>query len=205
LRGVAEFYSSLIIVAIVLSISYLIYSEVPPPNPSAHPLFRNTVYEVYGPTRLIFLGINSSLPASILDFDIDQSSSAGGILALEGSFYTNVQSLCVPGGTTFFSIYSPTSGTLSLTTNGRVWIDGQQTTSAGVKEGWHELVIAQALNCLVVLPGGKVIGSVGTGVSSIPLVGVSGSAQFFGYLPYASGRHRVEILFKDGIDSLEIA
>ncbi len=199
-----EVYSNLLIVAMILALSYFIYSQVPRPDPSGHLVYHNTIHEFFGSPSFALLGINSSGLDKVVELDVDQASSADGILSLVGSSYTTIHSLCTLDGATFFSVYTPLSGELSISAGGQSWIDGYLAKSIPVDAGWHELIISHASTCAIVLPGGRVLSSVTSSVSSIPIIGQLTSATFRLYLPFEGARHQINIVFNGGIDVIEI-
>jgi hypothetical protein len=140
----------------------------------------------------------------VVELDIDEASSSVGILALVGSSYTQVSSLCAEGATTFFSVYSAASGELVVKADGGSWVDGYSGTSLRVSAGWHEIILGGARNCEITLPGGRTLSSLGSEVNSIPVIGRPESRSFTVYLPFAGSRHQLQVLFTGGVDSLEI-
>ncbi len=199
-----EVYSNLLIVAMILALSYFIYSQVQRPDTSGHIVYHNAIRKVFGSPSFALLGINSSGPDKVLELDVDQASSADGILSLEGSSYTTIHSLCTPDGISFFSVYAPLSGDLSINVGGQAWIDGYLAKSTHVGAGWHELIISHASTCTIILPGGLLLSSVTSSVSSIPVIGQLASATFRLYLPFEGARHQINVVFNGGIDVIEI-
>jgi hypothetical protein len=203
-RAVVEVYSSLVIIAMVVSLSYLVYSQASRPTPSGHLVFLNDIRHIFGSPSLVLISINSSALDTVVELDIDEASSSTGILALLGSSYTTVKSLCAEGATTFFSVYAADSGELAIQADGASWVDGYAATSLRVGAGWHEVILSSARNCEITLPGGHVLTSPGSGVNSIPVIGRDESRSFALYLPFAGSRHQLQVLFTGGVDSLEI-
>lgn len=199
-----EVYSNLLIIAVILSLSYFIYSQGPRPDPSGHLVYHNTVHEFFGSPSLALLRINSSGPDKVVELDVDQASSREGILSLQGSSYIAIQSLCTAHGTTFFSVYTPLPGDLIVNASGQSWIDDHLAKSIPVEAGWHELIISHASTCTIVLPGGQALSSVTSNVSSIPVIGRFTSSAFRLYLPFEGARHQINIIFSGGIDVIEL-
>src|SRR2546422_6552730 len=123
-RAVVEVYSSLVIIAMVVSLSYLVYSQAPRPTNSGNLVFLNDVRHIFASPPLVLVAVNASAPDTMVELDIDEASSSAGILALVGSAYTSVKSLCAEDATTFFSVYAAGSGELLLQTDGESWVDG---------------------------------------------------------------------------------
>ncbi len=204
-RAVVEVYSSLLIIAMVVSLSYLVYSQGPRPTTEGRPVFLNRIQHLFGYPSLVLVAINSSVHETVVEVDIDETSSSAGILALKGSSYTAVQSLCAEGATTLFSVYAASSGRIVVDADGESWIDGYVTNSLRVDAGWHEVILSSAARCEIRLPGGEVLTSLGSrGVNTIPVIGSLASRSFAMYLPFAGARHQLQVVFRDGIDSFEI-
>jgi len=199
-----EVYSNLLIVAMILAISYLIYSQAPRPSPSGRLVYNNSVHMLFGSPSLALLGINSTGPDVAIELDVDQASSKDGILSLEGTSYVATQSLCTANGITFFSVLAPLGGELTVNTTGDSWVDGHMTRSIRVDSGWHELIISHTSTCGIVLPDGRVLSSITTGLSTIPMIGQSPSSVFRSYLPLAGAPHHIQIVFGGGIDSFDL-
>ena len=188
----------------VVSLSYLVYSQAPRPTSSGHLVFLNNIHHVFASPSLVLVAINSSARDTVVEMDIDEASSSDGILALVGSSYRQVNYLCAEGATTFFSVYAAAPGELVVNADGESWVDGYAASSLGVDAGWHEIILSGARSCQVTLPGGHAITSPGSGVSRIPFIGRLESSSFALYLPFAGSRHQLRVLFSGGIDSLEI-
>ena len=203
-RAVVEVYSSLVIIAMVVSLSYLVYSQAPRPTSSGHLVFLNNIRRVFDSPSLVLVAINSSAPDTVVEVDIDEASSSDGILALVGSSYTPVKYLCAEGATTFFSVYAAAPGELVVNADGESWVDGYAASSLRVDAGWHEIILSGALSCEIALPGGQALTFPGSGVSSIPFIGRLESRSFALYLPFTGTRHQLRILFSGGVDSFEI-
>ena len=204
-RAVVEVYSSLVIIAMVVSLSYLVYSQAPRPTSSGHLVFLNNIRRVFASPTLFLVAINSSAPDAVVEVDIDEASSSAGILALVGSSYTSVEYLCAEGATTLFSVYAVASGELVIHTDGESWVDGYAASSLGVDAGWHEIIVSGGRSCEITLPGGLAVTSPGSGgVSPLPFIGRLESRSFELYLPFAGSRHQLRVLFSGGVDSLEI-
>ncbi|TLX97019.1 MAG: hypothetical protein E6K96_04505 [Thaumarchaeota archaeon] len=203
-RAVVEVYSSLVIIAMVVSLSYLVYSQAPRPTNSGNLVFLNDVRHIFASPPLVLVAVNASAPDTVVELDIDEASSSAGILALVGSSYTSVKSLCAEDATTFFSVYAAASGELIIKADGESWVDGYAVNSLWVGAGWHEVVLGGARSCEIILPGGGALTSPGSGVNPIPVIGRLESRSFALYLPFAGSRHQLQILFTGGVDSLEI-
>ena len=203
-RAVVEVYSSLVIIAMVVSLSYLVYSQAPRPTGSGQLVFVNNVRHILVTPRLDLVAINSSAPDTVVELEIDEASSSAGILALVGSSYTPIKSLCAEGATTFFSVYATVLGELVVNADGESWVDGYAANSLRVGVGWHEIILNGARSCEIILPGGQALTSPGSGVNPIPVIGRLESRSFALYLPVAGPRHQLQVLFTRGIDSLEI-
>ncbi len=188
----------------VVSLSYLVYSQAPRPDSSGHLVFLNDVRHIIGSPSLALVAINSSAPDTVVELDIDEASSSAGILALVGSSYSPFKSLCAEGATTFFSVYAPASGELFINADGKSWVDGYAATSLRVSPGWHEVILSGARSCEITLPGGHVLTTPGSGVNPIPVIGRLESRSFALYLPFAGSRHQLQVLFTGGVDSIEI-
>jgi flagellin-like protein len=62
-RGIAELYAALVLVAVTLSLSYVVFSQVRfPVRPQ--PIFVATMFEQYGSPSILRLLVNSSAPSS---------------------------------------------------------------------------------------------------------------------------------------------
>jgi len=84
----------------VVSLSYLVYSQAPRPSGAGDLVFLNNVRHIFTSPSFVLVAINSSAPDTVVEIDIDEASSSSGILALEGSSYTPIKSLCAMGATT---------------------------------------------------------------------------------------------------------
>src|SRR5438034_731287 len=104
----------------VVSLSYLVYSQAPRPTSSGHLVFLNNIRRVFDSPSLFLVAINSSAPDTVVEVDIDEASSSDGILALVGSSYAPVNYLC-EGATTFFSVYAAAPGELVVDADGESW------------------------------------------------------------------------------------
>src|SRR3989454_9350972 len=203
-RAVVEVYSSLVIIAMVVPLSSLVYSQAPRLTGSGHPVFLNNIRRVFDSPSLFLVAINSSAADTVVEVDIDEASSSDGILALVGSSYTSVNYLCAKGATTFFSVYAVAPGELVVNADGESWVDGYAASSLGVDAGWHEIILSGARSCEIALPGGQALTFPGSNVSPIPFIGRLESRSFALYLPFAGTRHQLRVFFSGGVDSLEI-
>ena len=119
-RGLAEAYSAVLIVAVTLALSSFVFSEVRFPV-SDRPVYSFNSYAVLGSPSMLHVQVNSSSPSALSELRVDDASSLSGILALEGSLYSSVKTLCATGATTFFSV-NTTRGSLTVKDNGVTWI-----------------------------------------------------------------------------------
>src|SRR2546427_9829616 len=106
----------------VVSLSYLVYSQAPRPTSSGHLVFLNNIRRVFDSPSLFLVAINSSALDTVVELDIDEAFSSDGILALVGSSYTPVNYLCAKGATTFFSVYAAAPGDYSVNACGGAWV-----------------------------------------------------------------------------------
>lgn len=194
-RGVAELYSAVVLVAVTLAVSYLVFSQVRFPV-TAQPVFVATMTQRFGSPSLLLLSVNSSGPSSIEEFRLDSSSSLSGVLALEDGGYTTTNSLCGAALTTFFSVRT-TEGILSVSDSGTTFIDGVQSTSSKVAGGWHELIISGSASCEVTLPGGATLAHPSTLISTVPFVQPSPQSFVF-LIPFTASGHTITVSF-DGV------
>lgn len=197
--GVAELYGAVLLVAVTLSLGYAAYENVRLPA-SREPVFVYGSYTVYGYPSLMFVTVNWSAPATPEFMSIDKASTSGGILAFDGSGYRAVNQLCAPALTTFFSITTG-SGTLTVSSDGKVWIDGVQESSASVTPGMHELLISGATGCSIRLPDGSTVSYPSTSVSALP-ISFDGGGSLRTVIPYVSVGHDLLLVFDTGEASL---
>src|SRR2546426_6100282 len=137
-------YSSLVITAMVVSPSYLVYSQAPRPASSGHLVFLNDIRRVFDSPSLFLVAINSSAPDTVVELDIDEASSSDGILAVVGSSYKQVNYLCAGGATTFFFVYAAAQGPLVVNSAGESCVDGYAASSLRLDVGRHVLILSGA-------------------------------------------------------------
>jgi hypothetical protein len=195
-RGaVSEAYSAAVVVAITLAVSYAVYSlAVFPVSPV--PVYSTSSFSVYGSPSFLHLQVNSTSRTWPAEIRLDGSSSLVGLLALTASGYSNADSLCAPGKTTFFSVHTA-SGVLSISGSGASWIDGVNASSALVREGWHEVVISNGYGFSVTLPGGLRESGPSSTLSTLPMESVV-SQSFLFLIPYEAAGHVATIVFDGG-------
>jgi hypothetical protein len=199
-RAVAELYSALVMVAVTLALSYVVFAHLHLVL-APQPVFVASMLQRYGSPSVLRLSVNSSGPTSANEFRIDRSSSLDGVLTLSGGGYTTSQSLCGPGATTFFSVDTG-NGTLSVSGAGAVSIDGTEESSAQVIQGWHEVMISNASVCGVTLPGGSQLAYPSSQLSTIPLT-QDGPQSFTFLVPFTDPGHTITISFNGGIETCE--
>src|SRR5438445_12372157 len=136
-RAVVEVYSSLVIIAMVVSLSYLVYSQAPRPTSSGHLVFLNNIRRVFDSPSLFLVAINSSALDTVVELDIDEAFSSDGILALVGSSYTPVNCLSAKAATTLFSVYAAPPGGFLVTAAGASWGGGSAASRLRRGGGEH--------------------------------------------------------------------
>jgi len=201
-RGVSGFVASLVLVAISLSLTYVVYDGVSRLAPPRQELFSNEALILGGTPEMEQVQVNASMATSLQALEADDSSSHTGVLYFNGTTYGTAQQLCLPGATTFFSVFTASSGILRATGNGRVWIDGVWTESLDVGPGWHEIMFADASSCQVTSPDGSGLSFPGGDVSTVPLIGSSPSASFEFCIPTDGLKHSLVLVFDGGFDRL---
>ena len=201
-RGISGFVATLILVAISLSLSYVVYQGVSRLAPPRDEIFSNQVLDLGGSPDLLRFQVNASSASSPQAFQADDASSAAGVLYFNGTGYGTTQRLCLPGATTFFSVYAATAGLLEAQANGRVWIDGYRTGSLDVQPGWHELMFSDSASCTVTDTDGSDLSFPDALVSSFPLTGPIPSTSFVIYVPTDGARHSLVLVFDGGFDAL---
>jgi flagellin-like protein len=201
-RGVSGFVATLILVAITLSLSYVVFQGVSRLTTPRDEIFSNQVLDIGGSPDLLRFQVNASSASSPQAFQADDASSGGGVLYFNGTGYGTTRQLCIPGATTFFSVYASTAGLLRAEANGRVWIDGYWTGSLEVQPGWHELMFSDSTSCTVTDPDGSDLSFPDALVSSLPLTGSIPSTGFVIYVPTDGARHSLVLVFDGGFDTL---
>jgi hypothetical protein len=201
-RGISGFVATLILVTISLSLSYVVYQGVSRLAPPREDIFSNSVLDLGGSPELLLLRVNASSTSTPLAFEADDASSRAGVLYFNGTGYGAAQQLCLPGATTFFSVYTASAGTIKAEADGRVWIDGYRTGSLAVRPGWHELVFSGSSSCAVTEPDGSNLSFPDDRVSTFPLVGSIPSTGFMIYVPTDGLRHSLVLVFDGGFDTL---
>ncbi|MDG6898124.1 MAG: hypothetical protein JRN24_00155 [Nitrososphaerota archaeon] len=197
-RAVAELYSALLVVAITLALSYLIFTHLHF-SFTGQPVFVGSMLQEYGTPSLLRLYVNSSEQTNATEFRVDSASSLEGVLAMDGPNYTTSPALCAPGLSTFFSVYTA-SGMLSISTNGAASIDGARETASNVGEGWHEVIMTNASSCQIILPGGSQLAYPSALVSTIPFT-VDGSRTFAFLVPFEEVGHTLTIAFRGAVQT----
>ncbi len=129
-------------------------------------------------------------------------------MAFDGTSYSTSGSLCAAGMTTFFSVLSPQSGTLKVTTDGRAWVAGTYGSSVAVGPGWQEIMIQSGTSCSVTLPGGQQVPATwnpsSSFESSIPIQGPLSGTSFTFYIPDGGGPHRLLVTSSGGFDAVAL-
>jgi len=201
-RGISGFVATLILVVISLSLSYAVYEGVSRLAPPREGVFANQALTLGGSPEIMEVEINASSPNTPQAFEADDASSRTGVLYFDGTSYGTTQGLCLPGATTFFSVYTQTSGLLQAVSNGRASIDGYWTGSLVVGPGWHEVMFLGASSCQVTLPDGSAPSFPSTSLTSVPFIGSIPSARFVVYVPTDGLGHSLILVFDGGYDRL---
>ena len=201
-KGVSSFVASLILVAISLSLAFFVYEGVSRFAPPRVDVFSNQLTNVGGTPSLVEAQVNASSEGAPLALEADDASSHSGILYLNGTGYGTTQQLCLPNATTFFSVYTPSSGLLQTSSSGKAWIQGQWTSSLNVGPGWHEVMFSDASSCQVSGPTGGEFSFPSPDVSTVPVVGSFPSSTFVLYIPTDGLHHSLVLVFEGGFDSL---
>jgi hypothetical protein len=207
--AVAQYEATIILVVLSLSLASVVYGGLKRETGlSPQPVFVNTETDIGGTPRLVHVRVNSSSDITITSLSIDGASSTSGIMAFNGSAYTDAGSLCLAGATTFLSIYAREAGTLKVSTDGRAWVSGKWGTEVLVSKGWHEVMIVDGASCTVTTPDGEVLpakwDSSSPVVSSIPAEGGFSGAWFTVYVPTGGGPHRVLVTTTGGFDDVAL-
>jgi len=193
--GVAELYGAVLLVAVTLSLGYAVYTHIRFPVRRS-PVFLVNSHAVYGSPSLLFITVNWSAPSTPVLMSIDEASTSGGILALDGSGYRVVRQLCAASVTTFFSVTTG-PGILTVSSDGTVWIDGVEGSTASVYPGMHEILISGASSCTIELPGGTAASYPSPAVSSLP-VSYSGGSFLMILVPFDTYGHSLLLIFDTG-------
>jgi hypothetical protein len=188
-----------VIVAVTIALSSLVYSQMHFPV-TAHPVFSFETYSVAGSPSILHVQVNSSSQAELAELRVDEASSSSGILALIGSSYGTLRSLCASNATTFFSV-TTTQGTIQVSGDGSSWIDGAEEGTAQVPAGQHELIISDASTCEVTLPGGEAVGYLSPPVSSVPEITSSPETMAI-LVPYETSSHTITAVFDGAIETI---
>jgi hypothetical protein len=205
-RALSGYVAALVLVVITMSLSYVVYEGVrsfDPDKQGQEGTFANQVLLIQGsPDDFLRVTVNSSQPETPAALEVDGASSQSGVLFLDGAgrYGTAPSSLCLPGATTFFSVYAQTPGLLQVRSDGEAWIDGRWAASLSVAIGWNEVMISDASSCFVVTPDGARVSGPGAGVSGIPVTGVVPSASFTLYVPSGgpAALSQLLLVFDDG-------
>jgi hypothetical protein len=201
-RAVSGFVATLILVAISLSLSYVVYEGVSRLAPPRTEVFTNQVLTLGGSPEFLEVEVNASVSSTPQALLADDASSQAGVLYLNDAGYGSTPRLCLPDATTFFSVYASAPGLLQATANGGVWIDGHLTGSLSVGPGWHEVIFSDASSCQVTRPGGSTVAFPGSDVSTIPLIGPVPSEGFRTLIPTDGLGHSLVLVFDGGYDRI---
>lgn len=207
--AVAQYEATIVLVVLSLSLASVVYGGLKRETSlTPRPLFVNGETQIGGSPALVRVDVNSSSATTISSVSIDEASSTGGIIAFDGSNYSDASALCLAGRTTFFSVDALQAGALQVSTDGRAWVSGTWGTAVAVAPGWHELMIVGGTSCTVTLPGGQVVSrawnSSSPSVSSVPLEGGFSGTSFTLYVPSGGGPHRLLITTKGGFDDVAL-
>lgn len=197
--GLAELYSSVILLCIVIGISYVVFAQFPTPKSTSRLLVVTKQLVIFGNPSLLLIQINGSASLALREFRLDSASSLDGTLALGPTGFGTVQGLCTRGMTTFFSVLAPNPGSLLVETDGLAWVDGSVASSAAVGAGWHEIIIADASTCSVHLPGGTLALTSSGSASSIPTIARTNSTTIETYIPFATNGHSLTLVTDSGV------
>jgi len=201
-RGISGFIATLILVAISLSLSYVVYQAVSSFSAPKAEVFSNQSLALGGAPDVVEFQVNVSAPANPQALEADNVNSHEGVLYFGASGYGTTPGLCLSTATTFFSVYATNAGTIQTVTDGTVTIDGQSTASLVVAQGWHEIMFTDASSCQVRGPDGSNISYPGPLVSTVPLIGSFPSTSFRLFLPTDGGSHSLLLVFDGGYDRL---
>jgi hypothetical protein len=203
--AIAQYEATVVLIVLSLSLASVVYGGLKRETSlGATPVFFNEVTPIGGSPPIVRIGVNASSTTTLSSLSLDEAISRSGILAFDGSAYSSSGSLCAAGVTTFFSVLSPQSGALKVTTDGRAWISGTYGTSVAVGPGWQELMIQAGTTCSITLPGGQQVPSQWSPssslVSSIPTLGSQSGTGFTFYIPNGGGPHRLLLTSSGGFD-----
>lgn len=198
-RATSESFGAVLIVAITLALSGIVYTVVHV-SLDEEPPYSIQSYSVYGSPSFVYVRINSSAAPVLDEVQIDRASSSDGILSLDSGGYMALRTLCSLNATTFFSVDSP-AGVLSVNSNGRAWIDGTEGGSATVPSGWNEIVIAGASGCSLTLPGGEVVSYPSPLLSPIP-ISEQGADSILIVVPCTTGGHTLTATLAGAIEQI---
>ena len=201
-RGISGFVATLVLVAISLSLSYVVYEGVSRFSPGRQEIFTNQVIDIGGSPEILEIRVNASSPGAPTALDADSASSQTGLLYFDGTSFGTTKQLCLPNATTFFSVYAETAGLLQAASNGRTWIDGHLTGSLNVGPGWHEVMFSDASSCEVRGTGGSPLTYPGGDVDSVPILGLATSSSFTLFIPTDGLSHSLVLVFEGGLDQL---
>jgi hypothetical protein len=199
---VAELYSAVLIVGIVVALSYLVFAHAVVPRHLVNAMVVAQQYTIYGKPSLLFLQLDSSRVVNIDELRVDTASSLSGVLYLGQNGYGVIEGLCAPGLTTFFSVFAPVAGNLAVVTNGQPWVDGNRVSSETVRAGWHEVIIMNGSTCEIALPGGESLSTLAGSVSTIPMIRSINSTSIESYAPYATNGHSITLVSEAGVETL---
>ena len=207
--AIAQYEATVVLIVLSLSLASIVYGGLKRETSlSAAPVFFNEVTPVGGSPPIVRIGVNASSTTTLSSISLDEAISRNGVLAFDGSSYSNSGSLCAAGVTTFFSVLSPQSGTLKVTTDGRAWVSGTYGSSVAVGPGWQELMIQAGTTCSITLPGGQQVPSQwnpsSTLVSSLPSLGPQSGTGFTFYIPNGGGPHRLLLTSLGGFDAVPL-
>ncbi len=201
-KAISGFVATLVLVAIALSLSYVVYEGVSKLTPPKTDVYSNQVLSLGGSPQIDEIQVNASSESTPQAFEADSAGSASGILYFNGSEYGTTRLLCLPGSTTFFSVYTATPGLLRVSATGAEWIDGVMTSSLSVTPGWHEVMFTDSASCSVTAPDGSGLAYPNADVSSIPIIGPVPSTSFTMYLPTDGLGHSLVLVFDGGYDRI---
>ncbi|MDA4122316.1 MAG: hypothetical protein OK456_03945 [Thaumarchaeota archaeon] len=185
----STYVAALVLIVIAMSLSFVVYQGVrsfAPEKQDQDVTFVNRVVTLPNQGgELLLVLVNASELVTPAALEVQGQSSEGGVLYLgqSGSYGSLGASLCLSGGTTFFSVHSNASGLLQVQSNGQSWIDGHLVSSLSVSSGWNEVMITNATSCSVVTPDGSVIFGPGSEVSGFPVTGTLPASSLNFYVP----------------------
>jgi hypothetical protein len=207
--AIAQYEATIVLVMISLSLASIVYTSLRRESSlDPQPLFVNEETLIGGSPTIQRLEVNSSSATTVSSLSVDEASSAYGVLAFDGSTYSNMKSLCAAGVTTFFSVFASQSGTLEVTTNGKSWVSGTWGGAVSVSSGWHEVMIQGGTSCTLTLPGGQAVPRQWTPgsplLSSVPVEGSLTGTSFTVYIPSGGGAHSILIISTGGLDTVSL-